>query len=162
MLAHLDVKEPFTKELITVNGKPKSDEQHLPEEHLANTDEGSLSSLEQGVHPSQCIQSENENNALDKLVENAVALKVSASPMLNIKLTWDLPCDVLAHINRFHVYKWSDTKQVWHFLGHTPVGSYTFSLDAQPSDFELAKFKFEAVLITGDLISGVNMNVRNN
>lgn len=168
MLAHLDVKETFTKKQITDDGKPKSDEQLLPQRHLltetnklnTNTDKGSFSSVEQEVNPPQHIQS--ENNPLDTSLENAVAIRTSASPMLNMKLTWDLPSDILAHVNCFHVYMWSETKQAWHFLGHTPVGSYAFSLGAHACHLELAKFKLEAVLVTGDLISGMNMNVKNN
>lgn len=164
VLAHLDVKETSKEKLITDDGEQRSDKQHLPQGNpvteVANIDiAGSVSCLEIASQPTK---SENESNALGKSVENTMAAEMSVSPLQNFKLTWDLPCDILAHINRFHVYAWSETKRVWHFLGHTPVGSYTFSLGARASDFELAKFKLEAVLVTGDLISGMNMNVLNN
>lgn len=76
-----------------------------------------------------------------------------------LDLTWDLPDDTLGEISRFHVFLHSLKDKAWHFLGHTPICSFSCYLSNGAKDFDLTRFKLDAVLVNEDIIVGINATI---
>lgn len=109
---------------------------------------------------SSASESPNGENLLNKDNERTVQpTEICAIFREKLDLTWDLPDDTLGEISRFHVFLHSLKDQAWRFLGHTPICSFSCYLSNGTKDFDLTRFKLDAVLVNEDIIIDINVTI---
>lgn len=140
----------------TVNGHLS-----LTKTRPSTTDVTREANMDQSPCKSAVTESFNGENVSDKDNKRTVQpTENQANTREKFDLTWDLPDDALEEISRFHVFVQSLKNQAWHFLGHTPICSYSCYLGNGTKDFDLNRFKLDAVLVNEDSIVEINVTIR--